>query len=285
MPKRSRLNAPSGAQCFPTVFDGVPDTDYQSQCTFWCSVLSDKNPYRQKAKALSSQCTFWCSVLSDLGTWLYGSGALLGSQCTFWCSVLSDPDRPQAQPSGVCLNAPSGAQCFPTHGCRAGRGSVRVVSMHLLVLSAFRLQSIPSPTQTATSQCTFWCSVLSDQLTLKRRRRHNRSQCTFWCSVLSDSKTQSLLARPITVSMHLLVLSAFRLRPQKTAPQRRLPERNRRRPGKHHIESARTCPIKPHNREIPPQTTPAPPTPLPTSTPPTFNEPKPKNRRLTTTSR
>ena len=64
--------------------------------------------------------------------------------------------------------------------------------------------------------------------------------------------------------MHLLVLSAFRLRPQKTAPQRRLPERNRRRPGKHHIESARTCPIKPHNREIPPQTTPAPPTP-PTS--------------------
>ena len=61
--------------------------------------------------------------------------------------------------------------------------------------------------------------------------------------------------------MHLLVLSAFRLLPQKTAPQRRLPERNRRRPGKHHIESARTCPIKPHNREKPPQTTPAPPTP------------------------
>ena len=64
--------------------------------------------------------------------------------------------------------------------------------------------------------------------------------------------------------MHLLVLSAFRLRPQKTVPQRRLPERNRRRPGKHHIESARTCPIKPHNREKPPQTTPAPPMP-PTS--------------------
>ena len=66
------------------------------------------------------------------------------------------------------------------------------------------------------------------------------------------------------VSMHLLVLSAFRLRPQKTAPQRRLPERNRRRPGKHHIESARTCPIKPHNRDKPPHHDPAPPTP-PTS--------------------
>ena len=83
-------------------------------------------------------------------------------------------------------------------------------------------------------------------------------------------------------SMHLLVLSAFRLRPQKTAPQRRLPERNRRRPGKCHIESARTRPIKPHNREKPPQTTQRRRRPLPTSTPPTSNEPKPKNRPLTT---
>ena len=88
------------------------------------------------------------------------------------------------------------------------------------------------------------------------------------------------------VSMHLLVLGAFRLRiplmgvkpstsslnapsgawcfptyPQKTAPQRRLLERNRRRPRKHRIRPARTAPIKPHNRRKPPQTTPAPPTP------------------------
>ena len=115
------------------------------------------------------------------------------------------------------------------------------------------------------SQCTFWCSVLSDwgmRKTLRYIRR--RSQCTFWCSVLSDQKCEIVSRWIFGVSMHLLVLSAFRLRPQKTAPQRRLPERNRRRPGKHHIESARTCPIKPHNREKPPQTTPAPPTP-PTS--------------------
>ena len=110
--------------------------------------------------------------------------------------------------------------------------------MHLLVLSAFRRkvadlgESSPFP-----SQCTLWCSVLSDGI----------------------DDIQSMLVK--FVSMHLLVLSAFRLRPQKTAPQRRLAERNRRRPGKHHIESARTCPIKPHNREKPPQTTPAPPMP------------------------
>ena len=126
-----------------------------------------------------------------------------------------------------CLNAPSGAQCFPTVLNAVG-GSASLVSMHLLVLSAFRL----------------------------RKRAH--------------------LATPNAVSMHLLVLSAFRLRPQKTAPHRRLPERNRRRPGKHHIESARTCPIKPHNREKPPQNTQRRRRPLPASTPPASNEPKPK---------
>ena len=60
--------------------------------------------------------------------------------------------------------------------------------------------------------------------------------------------------------MHLLVLSAFRLRLQKAASQRRFPGRKRRRTGKHQIESARTAPIKPHNRRKPPQIDPAPPT-------------------------
>ena len=37
------LNAPSGAQCFPTKIPGklVPKRVSGSQCTFWCSVLSD----------------------------------------------------------------------------------------------------------------------------------------------------------------------------------------------------------------------------------------------------
>ena len=168
----------------------------------------------------------------------------------------------------------------------------RHVSMHLLVLSAFRLGMRDAHFDKLNmSQCTFWCSVLSDAaMPDSSSARTGQSQCTFWCSVLSDfmgsvsgtsrrgSVSMHLLVLsafrlanvadahvPVQrVSMHLLVLSAFRLRPQKTAPQRRLPERNRRRPGKHHIESARTCPIKPHNREKPPQTTPAPPT-APTS--------------------
>ena len=62
------------------------------------------------------------------------------------------------------------------------------VSMHLLVLSAFRLGGERGVMFGAfMSQCTFWCSVLSDDGCL-----------TAWG------------ARDPDVSMHLLVLSAFR---------------------------------------------------------------------------
>ena len=112
------------------------------------------------------------------------------------------------------------------------------------------------------SQCTFWCSVLSDPFgDIQSRAYVERSQCTFWCSVLSDlARTRPAAFLMLSVSMHLLVLSAFRLRLQKAASQRRFPGRKRRRPGKHQIESARTAPIKPHNRRKPPQIDPAPPT-------------------------
>ena len=161
--------------------------------------------------------------------------------------------------------------------------------MHLLVLSAFRLDGRPiHALPYIMSQCTFWCSVLSDVTECVRdivvglvsmhllvlsafRQNGTTLQQGRISSLNAPSGAQCFPTGRADccrdcchVSMHLLVLSAFRLRPQKTAPQRRLPERNRRRPGKHHIESARTRPIKPHNREKPPQTTPAPPTP-PTS--------------------
>ena len=161
------LNAPSGAQCFPTRNDvyGVYPNSRVSQCTFWCSVLSDSKfeaPLRahnvvsmhllgaqcfptlwdalEAAREARSQCTFWCSVLSDshmvlayvrvIGTvsmhllvlsafrplyprlWCFPQ---FWSQCTFWCSVLSDTSPWHAtRPTCSCLNAPSGAQCFPT---------------------------------------------------------------------------------------------------------------------------------------------------------------------------
>ena len=63
-----------------------------------------------------------------------------------------------------------------------------LVSMHLLVLSAFRHEKQILPASTFTpSQCTFWCSVLSDGTkALPVNGDAVASQCTFWCSVLSD---------------------------------------------------------------------------------------------------
>ena len=48
-------------------------------------------------------------------------------------SISADPRRAQS------LNAPLGAQCFPTNNGQS-TGSGNSVSMHLLVLSAFRLE-------------------------------------------------------------------------------------------------------------------------------------------------
>ena len=87
------------------------------------------------------------------------------------------------------------------------------VSMHLLVLSAFRLiQTFAIRFVKYWSQCTFWFSVLSDLIVgLAECRKISLSQCTFWCSVLSDGEDELTpeQAKQL-VSMHLLVLSAFR---------------------------------------------------------------------------
>ena len=110
----------------------------QSQCTFWCSVLSDR---RRKptvgTPTCGSQCTFWCSVLSDRRRKPTVGTSTCGSQCTFWCSVLSDRRPPGQQVRAPSLNAPFGAQCFPTKLWELINSS-KDVSMHLLVLSAFR---------------------------------------------------------------------------------------------------------------------------------------------------
>ena len=88
----TRLNAPSGAWCFPT---------------------SARSPPARSSRS---------------------------SQCTFWCLVLSDDPIPRIRGVGLLrLNAPSGAWCFPTH-YRRRRGRIMT-----------------------KSQCTFWCLVLSDK--------------------------------------------------------------------------------------------------------------------------
>ncbi len=158
------LNAPFGAQCFPTR-SSVSRSASRTGVSMHLLVLSAFRLLfvaRSRSSKIESQCTFWCSVLSD-GTWRRCWWSFERSQCTFWCSVLSDLDEPL------------------------------VVGRH------------------GESQCTFWCSVLSDLDEPLVVGRHGESQCTFWCSVLSDSSSSVRTRHGLAcVSMHLLVLSAFR---------------------------------------------------------------------------
>ena len=135
-----------------------------------------------------SQCTFWCSVLSDVvagrGAWLFAGG----------------------------LNAPFGAQCFPTWR-RVVVGPWRWgVSMHLLVLSAFRHLYDRALTGSATmSQCTFWCSVLSDSGSVPTSTwRWYGLNAPFGAQCFPTRFRREFLDMREAVSMHLLVLSAFR---------------------------------------------------------------------------
>ena len=158
------LNAPSGAQCFPT------------------------------ADARASH------------TSVAGLNAPSGAQCF--------PTRIPVLPSwrGWRLNAPSGAQCFPT---------IALPDTHVMGL--------------LSSQCTFWCSVLSDSA--PRKPRHN---AVYRNEIAADLESTTS-NRPAHVQLN-----------HTTAKNRHKPPQRRRRP-------------------------------LPASTPPTFNQPKPKNRPLTTT--
>ena len=149
-------------------FSDIHTRNVLSQCTFWCPVLSD--PMDRDAgwemAPVASQCTFWCSVLCDWTltlTWTdhdWVSMHLLVlsafrregvawndlskrvlSQCTFWCSVLSDNRKENPMHAITpCLNAPSGAQCFPT----------KAYPMDVFASAIVR------------SQCTFWCWMIID---------------------------------------------------------------------------------------------------------------------------
>ena len=114
---------------------------------------------------------------------------LILSQCTFWCSVLSDEvnRRLASRIMQAGLNAPSGAQCFPTRLEGSRQVAYVSVSMHLLVLSAFRPRHGPWP---------------------KRSRPSLNAPSGAQC--FPTGKIVPIHIAQHEVSMHLLVLSAFR---------------------------------------------------------------------------
>ena len=110
------LNAPFGAQCFPTFTQTCtfPSGSHVSMHLLVLSAFRLSLTNGLRATACLSQCTFWCSVLSDSGVYCANTGIHV-SQCTFWCSVLSDLEFvPEWEQAFIRLNAPFGAQCFPT---------------------------------------------------------------------------------------------------------------------------------------------------------------------------
>ena len=106
--------------------------------------------------------------------------------------MLSDglTDGWTALPVVIRLNAPSGAQCFPTR------------TQHLGYVADFE-----------ASQCTFWCSVLSDEdaAQLPLLRTATVSMHLLVLSAFRHSDRKYPIVNHLPVSMHLLVLSAFRL--------------------------------------------------------------------------
>ena len=107
------------------------------------------------------------------------------------------------------LNTPFGAQCFPTQSDLAN-GRMDIVSMHLLVLSAFRPELFPYVRAGSQSQCTFWCSVLSDRLSRRSTIRLKRSLNAPFGAQCFPTGMKPGTRSGLWVSMHLLVLSAFR---------------------------------------------------------------------------
>ena len=185
----SGLNAPSGAQCFPTLVG--PD---------------DMCPTR------------WRSLNAPSGAQCFPTGRPPNHTAgvSMHLLVLS-AFRQMAFPWEFDwhwrLNAPSGAQCFPTRDT-AHQGLGRRVSMHLLVLSAFRpsgegyeqlyseipvsmhllvLSAFRQYEGYGRIKSTSGLNAPSGAQCFPTVRRANCwqpgswSQCTFWCSVLSDS--------------------------------------------------------------------------------------------------
>ena len=140
--RRSGLNAPSGAQCFPT-----------------------------SSSSRASVRLRWCL------------NAPSGAQCF---PTMRTHLSPFSSKTG--LNAPSGAQCFPTPILGDRHAGWILVSMHLLVLSAFR-QRRQGRLGSSCRQVSMHLLVLSafrPVLGMMIEVEGIESQCTFWCSVLSD---------------------------------------------------------------------------------------------------
>ena len=182
------LNAPFGAQCFPTL-PPTKEATLVSRVSMHLLVLSafrHPKPWAWEALKAGLNAPFGAQCFPTCAFklfWLYfafGLNAPFGAQCFPTLDCIHKKIRV------LRLNAPFGAQCFPTHH----RKTIMEVKNRLN--APFGAQCFP--TKNKTPYIAY----------------NHSSQCTFWCSVLSDRGSRVTYEAGKVVSMHLLVLSAFR---------------------------------------------------------------------------
>ena len=111
------LNAPFGAQCFPTGHQGPP-----SPTTYVSMHLLVLSAFRREGRAWRGRLAVSMHLL------VLSAFRLMKALEEFGITPR--------------LNAPFGAQCFPTSPLRWPSSTRLLVSMHLLVLSAFRRETV-----------------------------------------------------------------------------------------------------------------------------------------------
>ena len=168
------LNAPFGAQCFPTEKDVL--AAFGATVSMHLLVLSAFRRGTPRKRATSFLVSMHLLVLSAFRLKRrrsYSRRVLPVSMHLLVLSAFRPGYAVVRVEAAASLNAPFGAQCFPTRLARGFRRRGQGLN------APFGAQCFPTGDDTpivlfvSRSQCTFWCSVLSDK-GARQRYRHCR---------------------------------------------------------------------------------------------------------------
>ena len=212
-----RFNAPFGAQCFPTLDEGLKALrDYV--VSMHLLVLSAFRPAGEVVSVpvpgfnapFGAQCfPTKRSVRSRSQDLRFN--APFGAQC--FPTTSGDVNAAYI----IGFNAPFGAQCFPTE-TREYTSRPSSVSMHLLVLSAFRRLITLSGTIFSCFNAPFGAQCFPTFHPSIGHYCPCRFNAPFGAQCFPTRRGSEPARHRPQVSMHLLVLSAFRLLRKKANP-------------------------------------------------------------------
>ncbi len=195
-----------------------------------------------------------------------------------WCWVLIDLGASVERRNRGSLNTPCGAGCLSTLSTQTKRRT-ESVSIHRVVLGAYRPKQGSTRRLQGCLNTPCGAGCLSTCLWTNQLPTRGKSQYTVWCWVLIDPDPAD--AHTVdSVSIHRVVLGAYRQPPLQAAPQRRLLYGSRHRRFTHPDSPVSTASIRPHSCVILPLNGHAPPIAPTPSLAPTFDGLKPKSPPL-----